>query len=976
GVETNFTETIFKILPKIPAIIADRGFEFLVPYFAGTFILSAIVFPLAYYLFRAGGVLLKIRAGKKAPAMLILLILPCLIYATDFGGNKVQYRDFDWEYIQTRHFDFYYYEGSEEIAEFAARSSEKFYEKISKEFNFNLTTRVPFILYESPGHFEQTNIILENPGESTGGFTELFKGRVVLPFNGSYSEFRHVLHHELTHACMFNLLFGNVVNAIRAMGSIRMPLWVAEGIAERQSVGWDVMSDMHLRDAAVNNYLYTPAQNFGNNFFMAYKAGQSFLNFTALQFGEESIGRFYKFLRITKDYERAYKKATGVSIKEAGDKWQREVKKIYWPEIGKRQSTDERSEKITDHKEDLSDFNLQPRFSPDGKRMAFFSNIKDYRPGLYVMDIDSGSSRKAIRLAEGGVSGTHESFHPYSSGLSWSPDGNKIVLVSKRKGKDFLAFYDTEKKEFYSEYHPDAEALLSPDWSRDGKSIVYTAVKEGRKDIYVLQMDQKKSVRLSNDKVSESDPVFSPDGALIAFAASTAGIEDTVPPYQAVTKIYISDKNGRNIRKITDGRWNETHPSWGPDGSIIFVSDRNGISNLYITDTSGENNPRPLTDVHTGCFSPDYSSAKDMLAFTVFENGGWDIYFMKNPDSSVVNGPLAPSVYRKHSEKQYAELMVFDTLNSLTRKHQKHILSNKKNLQKDSLSSKNNKQKTEKKETKDSLSKNLELPPPATSMDRKKNIFSRNPDRDDKDFAPDTSFFLEDSSEYISESGEFISKEYKTDFSLDLVSLNAGMSIMGSGSIYGGGSALLMFSDLMGNHRFEISGLLSGNPEDFNAYFGYYYLPERIDLLFRAYRFTSSYYYYTEPGFDRYKENDTLAYYGTLNRDINLGGVTGLIYPFSKFLRAQFTLELQNLTREKEDQVFDRVSGNFIYPDIDNSTSTNILKPALSFIGDNTIWNFTGPVDGRRFNISAEYMPGWYFLDYSYAGVYTDYRKY
>jgi hypothetical protein len=68
--------------------------------------------------------------------------------------------------------------------------------------------------------------------EGVGGFTEVFKNRMVIPFTGSYEDFRHVLHHELTHAVMFNLLYGNDISSLMAAGDFQSAV-VARGRVRR-----------------------------------------------------------------------------------------------------------------------------------------------------------------------------------------------------------------------------------------------------------------------------------------------------------------------------------------------------------------------------------------------------------------------------------------------------------------------------------------------------------------------------------------------------------------------------------------------------------------------------------------------------------------------------------------------------------------------------------------------------------------------
>ena len=82
--------------------------------------------------------------------LLIILFFSALLNAQSFGQNKVQYRDFDWNFIQTPHFDIYYYGDQKSLAEFAAEVSEKSYEQISVHLRWTLKKRVSIMVYNFP----------------------------------------------------------------------------------------------------------------------------------------------------------------------------------------------------------------------------------------------------------------------------------------------------------------------------------------------------------------------------------------------------------------------------------------------------------------------------------------------------------------------------------------------------------------------------------------------------------------------------------------------------------------------------------------------------------------------------------------------------------------------------------------------------------------------------------------------------------
>src|SRR3972149_45262 len=101
---------------------------------------------------------------------------------------------------------------------------------------------------QSPNEFQQTNVVSDLIEENVGGFTEAFKNRVVIPFNGSFEDFRHVLHHELTHALIFDMLYGNILHSLFSRQALfNLPLWFSEGFAEFSSRhGLDYQGDMIL----------------------------------------------------------------------------------------------------------------------------------------------------------------------------------------------------------------------------------------------------------------------------------------------------------------------------------------------------------------------------------------------------------------------------------------------------------------------------------------------------------------------------------------------------------------------------------------------------------------------------------------------------------------------------------------------------------------------------------------------------------
>ena len=165
--------------------------------------------------------------------ILTILLLTNLLYPQSFGQNKVQYESFDWEYIVSPNTNIYYYGDNKDLAIFTSKVAERSIEQIGKHLRWRSNKPIKIIVYTSHNDFQQTNVVNVYMSEGVGGVTELYKNRIVIPFEGSYEQFEHVIHHELVHAAINELVYGgNAQGLISGRIRVQVPLWANEGLAE------------------------------------------------------------------------------------------------------------------------------------------------------------------------------------------------------------------------------------------------------------------------------------------------------------------------------------------------------------------------------------------------------------------------------------------------------------------------------------------------------------------------------------------------------------------------------------------------------------------------------------------------------------------------------------------------------------------------------------------------------------------------
>ncbi len=265
-----------------------------------------------------------------------------------------------------------------------------------------------------------------------------------------------------------------------------------------------------------------------------------------------------------------------------------------------------------------------PRWSPDGRRLAFVSNRgkDDKTPGnLWVIPAEGGEARRLTDRKES------------VEKLEWSPDSTRIAFSSRVRDDAYEEEDDRKRKPrrvkrlFYKLdsvgwttdrrthlFVVDADGESEPNqitegdcengdpcWTPDGKRIVFSSLRGDRWDVdlisrlYVVDADGGEPQQLTGDDASFDTPVFSPDGATLAVRWS---VEDDTFPHHG--QIAVMNPDGSNVRVLTQSLDRQCtpfpdfrEPLW--DGSrIVFNVEDGGNTHLYAVAADGSSAPELL----------------------------------------------------------------------------------------------------------------------------------------------------------------------------------------------------------------------------------------------------------------------------------------------------------------------------------------------------------------------------------------------
>jgi Tol biopolymer transport system component len=897
---------------------------------------------------------------KEVCTLLLLVAAPAPAAAQYyFGQNKVQYRTFDFQILKTEHFDIYFYPEAREAVLDAGRMAERSYQRLSRIFRHEYQERKPIILYASHSDFQQTNALGgESPGEGTGGVTDFFKQRIILPFTGSYDELQHVLQHEMTHQFQYDIWSrGHAGAGLQTLINVNPPAWFVEGMAEYLSIGFvDPNTAMWLRDAAVRGKIPTIDDLERDPRIFPYRYGQALLAFIGQRWGDEAIGAILQgTLAGGGGLEGSVRRVLGVDFRQLSQMWKDDIQKRYLPEIGTRQKASDVGQPVLTESRSEGTLHLAPALSPDGNDIAYFSEKDFYFVDLYLADAHTGEVKH--RLLKSSYSSNYETFRFINSQANWSPDGKYLAVAAKHGPRDDILIIDVAHNREARRIKLKLSGVTTPSWSPDGKQLVFTGYDGGLSDLFIINANGRDLRRLTNDKYADFQPVWSPDGSTIAFATDRGPDTDfrTLKIGNMKIALYHMDTGQIEILPHMEAGKNVS-PQWSPDGEqLAFVSDRSGVSNVYLTDLR-DHALYQLTDLYTGAqgitpYSPALSWARnaDRLAFVYYEQEDYNVYAIDNP-RSLAREPVSNLALARDSAARLAQTRG-DTMAAARAPARPADTT-------------------------------AARPPLAVTG----SIYvgaeglrqaDTTPVVTDSTHRPLSVIGLMDSVNLpLPDTTEFSIRPYKASFKPDFIARPSIGYVRDNfgGGIYGGSAIAL--SDILGNQNMLFSGFVNGRLSEASIEALYINLNRRLNW---AAGLSQEPYYFFEPSTIEPDSADpnSNVFKSPLRRIVIRSAEFQALYPFTRYFRAELGFSAATVSDHRQTVAipYDPISG----AQTGDATLTEVALNGYSYVApsaaltfDNSLMGYVGPFYGRRWRLEASQAVG----GRTFTTLLTDYRRY
>lgn len=565
----------------------------------------------------------------------------------DFGKNRVQYKDFFWQYYRFKTYDCYYYQGGEELAIYTGKKAAEYLPQLQSSLEYTLEDPLQFIVYNTHSDFKQSNIGLNGDETSNiGGTTRIVGNKVFVYYEGDHAKLDQQIRAGIASVIVQQMMYGGSIREmVRNSTLLTLPDWYLPGLVSYLGEGWSQEIDNQVRDGVLSGAFDKFYQLEGNQ---ARVAGHSIWNYIAEVYGEKVITNILYMTRVTRNVESGFLYVLGLEMPQLTSEYMEFYRKKYSTEESLRKAPEIENLDITNKKQRVYQ---QFRLSPDGKTAAYSTNqLGQYR--VYLYDIESG---KSSRIAGGEHKMNRLTDYSFPI-LAWSPDGSALAYITEKKGKVLLNFYYTQEKKISSRQVFQLEKVVSMDYSNDGKQMIFSGVYQGKTDLYRYYIVGNRQEALTNDVYDDLQAKFVNNDKDIVFVSNRPN--DTINQVPAKgplgnKDVYVMSLQGKGskLERITNTpEENEEQPSEYGYRKFTYISNKNGVVNRFFAqyDSTIESvdttiNYRyyssiyPLSNFNRNVLEYDVNVSSDRYSVLMYADGGYNFYRGKISEDSIVS---------------------------------------------------------------------------------------------------------------------------------------------------------------------------------------------------------------------------------------------------------------------------------------------------------------------------------------------------
>lgn len=528
--------------------------------------------------------------------------------------------------VATPRVDVYYPNGHQQLGEQAARLSEMALNEVQQTFDYASGNRFQLWVYPSAASFRTAFAPLdERPTD------RLHINQAKVYFPGSQEAFFRQIKAKLAFVNLSDMFFGDGTSRqLQNRASLYLPDWLFFGLSDYVGEGWQPADEMVLqsleRKRILGKLYALPADHTSRTL------QKSIWYFLEQQYGRKKLQEVVYMTRLTRSMEGGLISVLGLD---------EDTFTQYWLDyIGRLQSIprDRKGESVRRIKLLKPNERLvSAAMAPDQSKIA----ITTEQGGILRLKYYNRSRGRVERSAfKWGIANYHPANRGLSAPVAFAPNGQRLAFVRHRSNKIELVYWEpysgqTEVVNFPSEI----DAVTGLSWSPDGRQLAISAVQDGRTDLFLSSAYSASLKPLTRDMFDDLSPEWSADGKEILFQSNRDSVLSTNSKkydwrfYGNATDLYAYNLAEKSIRRLTDSPTKSEATPFATDSGVYFLSLEYGIPTL---NRKAGMIGLPVVNYLTGAMVYDLSN-KGFL-FTSALNGEEALYLQTELPTEILGG--------------------------------------------------------------------------------------------------------------------------------------------------------------------------------------------------------------------------------------------------------------------------------------------------------------------------------------------------
>lgn len=521
--------------------------------------------------------------------MMLCVATPMLAQGiqTEFGKNRVQYHDFEWNFYETDNYIVYFYQGGQDLAKFSLQIAEDERLKIEDKLEHQLSTKVEILVYHNLSDLLQTNIGLGLDQTNRGGQTQIVGSKVFVYYNGDHQDLKKQIIEGVSRVHFEQLTFGSSLQEILQNAVLlNLPPWFTDGLIAYVTEDWSLELDNRLREliSAGKQPQFNRLKPEDARF-----TGHALWHYIAQNYGENSIPNVLYLTRINRSIDSGFTFVFGNNVEEIVNEWWLTIQNEYTDNAVQRDLLDTETALFATKKKQEEKKVSTLKLSPNGKWLAYAVNDKG-KIKVFLKNQETGTQE--VLLKRGFK--TYELPLGYNYPLlAWDEKSRKLAIVYQHRDVIYLRQYMPETGEFEEAPMTKFQQVLSLDYTEDNRRLVLAAVQNGQADLFTYFISNTKTRKLTDDFYDEIDISYGEMAGRKGVVFLSNRPNDTLrnEPFDTILPVgnmdvFFYDLNPTTTQPLiqltnTPNDY-EKSPRFYGDGLLSVLSAENGIYNQYV----------------------------------------------------------------------------------------------------------------------------------------------------------------------------------------------------------------------------------------------------------------------------------------------------------------------------------------------------------------------------------------------------------